>query len=94
MWLDKLTRTGLMLRFQAEQESGKTDTALWYEGIPVSLTIEMAIQILYALEVYASACYDNTQMHIRNINNFNNIEDVESYDYVVGYPEILTFNLN
>lgn len=28
MWLDKATRTGLMLRFQAEQAMGKTETVL------------------------------------------------------------------
>lgn len=28
MWLDKATRAGLMLRFQAEQVSGKTETIL------------------------------------------------------------------
>jgi hypothetical protein len=28
MWLDKATRAGLMLRFQAEQAMGKTETVL------------------------------------------------------------------
>ena len=93
MWLDKATRTGLMLRFQAEQALGRTETTLWYEGMPISLPIEIAIHILYALEVYASACYDNTQRHIGNVKVMSNINEVKSYVYKEGYPEVLQFNL-
>ena len=93
MWLDKATRTGLMLRFHSEQSAGKTETTLWYDGIPTTLTIEQAIQLLYSLELYASACYDNTQRHIANVKSIETIEAVNSYDYMEGYPEIITLNL-
>lgn len=33
IWLNKATRIGLKLRFETEKELGKTDTALWYNGI-------------------------------------------------------------
>lgn len=91
MWLDKATRAGLMLRFNAEMSSGKTETSLWYEGMEFPLTIENAIQMLYAIEVYASQCYDNTQKHLAAINALETKEDIEAYNFRTGYPEHLNF---
>jgi hypothetical protein len=89
MWLDKSTRAGLMLRFQSEQAIGREMTSLWYSGQMYELPLAMAFQMLYALEVYASACYDNTQRHLATVNGLQSIEEVEGYDYRVGYPEKL-----
>ena len=91
MWLDKATRAGLMLRFQAEQSMGKTETTLWYGSVMYTLPLESAFGMLMALEVYASACYDNTQRHLAAVNALESIEQVESYDYRVGYPVKLEF---
>ena len=91
MWLDKATRAGLMLRFEAERAIGMTETSLWYEGVMYTLSLESAFQMLYALELYASQCYDNTQRHLANINGLETIEEVEAYDYMSGYPQKLNF---
>ena len=91
MWLDKATRAGLMLRFQAEQAMGNEYTTLWYGVNQYELPLLGAFQMLYALEVYASQCYDNTQRHLAAIQGLSEIEEVESYDYTVGYPEKLSF---
>lgn len=91
VWLDKATRAGLKLRFEAEIAMGKTDTVLWYEGKQFSLTLSAAIQMLYAIEVYASACYDRTQYHIAQVKAMMTIEDIASYDFTTGYPEKLHF---
>lgn len=94
MWLDKATRAGLMLRFQAEKNSGREDTTLWYDGLPFPLKVDDALQMLYTVEIYASACYDNTQYHIGIIDSFTTEEEVENYDYRTGYPEKLNFDFN
>lgn len=91
MWLDKETRTGLKLRFEAEIAMGKTDTTLWADGVQYPLSLETAIQMLYALEVYASACYDRTQAHLAAIDALTTVEEVEAYDHTAGYPEKLKF---
>lgn len=90
MWLDKATRVGLKLRFDAEIASGQTNTILWHEGVPFNLELTNAVQMLNAIELYASACYDNTQMHIANVKVME-LEALKSYDYRTGYPEKLRF---
>lgn len=82
---------GLILRFQAEQASGQAQTALWYEGQQFTLDVADAIAMLYAIELYASACYDRTQAHLLAIDGLNTAEDVESYDCTTGYPEKIIF---
>lgn len=91
VWLDKATRVGLKLRFDAEIASGKTDTILWYDGMQFPLNLQMALKMLNDIELYASACYDNTQAHIGNVKSFEAIEEIKTYDYSTGYPEKLQF---
>lgn len=91
MWLDKATRAGLMLRLEAEQAMGKDTTTLWYGSNQYSLPIGVAMQMLLAIEIYASECYDNTQRHLAAVNALESIEQVEAYDYKAGYPNKLEF---
>ena len=91
MWLDKATRAGLMLRLQAEQTMGKETTTLWYGANQYSLPISMAMQMLLAIEIYASECYDNTQRHMAAVDALESKEEIDAYDYRVGYPEKLEF---
>ena len=87
MWLDKLTRSGLIMRLNAEKAIGKTETTLWFGTMSFTLGIDDGLQLLTLIEVYASACYDNTASHIAAVEALNNIEDVYNYDYTVGYPQ-------
>ena len=91
IWLDKATRAGLLLRFEAEAKAGRTSTTLWYNGLPFTLPLTYAQEILIALELYASACYDNTQSHIAEVQKMESKEAVEAYDYTTGYPQKLLF---
>lgn len=91
IWLDKATRAGLLLRFEAEGKVGRTETTLWNDGQSYTLPLEQAQQILIALELYASACYDNTQRHIAEVQKMESKEAVEAYDYTTGYPQKLLF---
>lgn len=91
VWLDKATRAGLKLRFEAENAMNITTTSLWYNGQKFELSLENAIHMLYALEVYASQCYDNTQLHLANIEKIETKEELDVYDYRTGYPEKLRF---
>ena len=89
MWLDKATRDGLHLRLLAEQAAGKTTTTLWFGTQSFNIAIADAFQLLYALEVYASACYDRTAAHKAAIEALTSVEDVDGYDFTTGYPNKL-----
>ena len=93
-WLDKATRVGLKLRFEAEKRLGKTETTLWQNGMqfPLPLVGDVtALDMLDGIELYASACYDVTQMHLANIVTLTSVEEVQKYDHTAGYPEKLKF---
>lgn len=89
MWLDKETRSGLMLRFESEKAMGLTETTLWSDGIAFPMSLDVANKLLLDIEMYASACYDVTQQHIANIKALESVEDVKAYDFTAGYPEKL-----
>lgn len=91
IWLDKATRAGLILRFQAEQAAGQEQTTLWYGGQQFTLEVANAIAMLYLVELYASACYDNTQAHLLAIDSMTTEEELNSYDYTAGYPDKVAF---
>jgi hypothetical protein len=80
-----------MLRFNSELAMKKENTTLWYNGISFTLPLDTAIQMLYALEVYASECYDNTQAHLANVAKLDTLDAVLEYDYTAGYPDKLHF---
>lgn len=94
MWLDKATRAGLLLRFEAESKVGRDTTTLWYGGQSFTLPLAQAQQILIALELYASECYDRTQAHIAAVNAMESKEAVEAYDYTTGYPSKLSVQVS
>lgn len=87
MWLDKATRDGLHLRLTAEQAAGMERTTLWFGGQSFELPIKQAFQLLYAIEVYASKCYDRTAAHAAAIAGLPSVEAVEAYDFTTGYPD-------
>lgn len=91
VWLDKDTRAGLMLRLDSEIAVAKQETTLWYNGYEFVLPVQQAKQMLYAIEIYASECYDNTQRHLAMVDKLESIDEVINYDFTTGYPEKLEF---
>lgn len=91
MWLDKETRNGLLMRFNAESAAGKTSTTIWYGTMSFTLTPTQGIAMVNALELYASACYDKTAEHKANIQALDDADEAIAYDYTADYPEKLAF---
>ena len=87
MWLDKDTRNGLIMRLNAEKAVGKTETTLWFGTMSFTLGIDEGLQLLTLIELYASACYDNTARHIAAVEALDDVEDIFNYDYKTGYPQ-------
>ena len=91
MWLDKATRVGLRLRFETEIENGLSETTLWYDDMPFKLNLEKALPMLRTIELYASQCYDVTQLNIFNVKQFTTLEEIDNFLFKEKYPEILKF---
>jgi hypothetical protein len=93
MWLNRELRNSLMSRFNAEKNTGVEITNIWYDGEHFSLPVDIAINMLIDLELYASQCFDNTHRHLFNVNNLTTIEEIQNYDHTLGYPEKLNFTI-
>ncbi len=97
MWMDKNTRASLMFSIDSEMFAGYTETTIYTDSIPsypLTIPIIIAKQFLTSLEVYAKECYATTINHINNINNLTNVNDILNYNFTIGYPEKLVFNLD
>ena len=94
-WADRTERSSLKTAVQDCIALGRTTYRLDLREKKVSIDIncELLLQMLSALEVYAVDCYNKTTDHEYAISALETIEEVESYDFKVGYPEKLRFNL-
>ena len=91
-WLSKSTRLGLINSINIEKEAGRTDTSIWINSALFILPIEKATDILHQIELYALACFDTTQRHMKSIQQLETKEEIEAYDYCIGYPRKLSFD--
>lgn len=92
MWLPKETRVGLANSIGIEKAAGKAETVLWFGGVRYALPIDLAMQMLAALELYALECYNVTQSHLAAIDTAQAVGELTGYDYTSGYPGKLVFS--
>ena len=93
VWLDKGTRVGLMNSIQITRDMGQDTTTMWFDGYKLEVRCDMAIMLLSSLEMYALECFNVTEAHKKAVSELTTIEEVEAYDYKVGYPKQLDINL-
>ena len=93
-WIDRDTRVSLVNSTNARLKNNQTTTALWLNGIRLELNCEMLLNLLNQLEIYALECYDITEGHKAAIEAIENLEELEAYNFKVGYPEKLNITLN
>lgn len=93
VWLDKATRVGLMNSLACEERCGHSDTVIWLGGMPVSLEIDFAQQLLTSVELYALGCYDRTARHKAAVAALDSVQAVNDYDHTTGYPEKVIIKL-
>ena len=89
VWLDKVTRMGLMNSTTIAKSMGQEKTTLWLGSYQLDVECDNAIQLLSALEMYALECFNVTAAHKKAVSELDNIEGVLTYDYKSGYPEKL-----
>lgn len=93
VWFDKDTRVGLFNLLNIEKASNIETITLWFSNTSIEIQVDKAMALLTMVEKYAKQCYDNTQKHYVEINQFESIEDCLQYDITAGYPDILNITL-
>ena len=90
MWLNDIKRTSLIKSTNIRKSQGAITTVLWDDdNNKYDIPVDMALNMLNTLELYALDCYNMTAQHKKNISEMDSIEDVLNYDYMAGYPKIL-----
>ena len=94
-WANKTERNDLKNAIRDCVAMGRTEYRLDLrdKGISITLLCELLLQMMAALEVYAIDCYNKTTDHNYAIKALETLEEVEAYDYEVGYPEKLRFEI-
>lgn len=96
MWLDKELRNSLLnVTLPALQAAGETTAMLWYEGVPpiaIPVPIDILLQAIPALELYATVVYNRTQ-ELKALAYNAQTEQALNEIEITGYPTPLTFEL-
>lgn len=92
-WFNKNMRVFLNNAIASEKEVGKSTTTLWINNEPYNIEINMARKMLVDLELYAIACYNNTQRNISEVKNITLKSELRAFDITKGYPDKLVFNI-
>lgn len=95
-WADKHERDALKSAIRDCIALGRKEYRLDLreKGFSITLPCELLLQMLAALEVYATECYNKTTDHEFAIKALTTKDEMEAYDFTVGYPEKLVFNLD
>lgn len=86
MWLTRDERTQIDESINAYEATGATSMTKYFGGVPYTFTLALWKQMLNALIVYASEALNVTEIHKTAINAMTTVEDVEAYDFTIGYP--------
>lgn len=87
MWLDYATRQQLRTSIEAYQAQGIENVTKWFDGVQFTFPTSVWLQMLNALEVYASEALNVTESHRAAINALTSIDDIDEYDFTTGYPK-------
>lgn len=92
LWLDKSTRVGLVNSITIEKKAKRTTTCLWFGSHHISMDVDMALDALFQLELYALNCYNITAQHLVYIEQCQLISELERFDIYADYPDMLQFS--
>lgn len=92
-WFTPSERSNYKNSIDSAKLLGISNLTLLVNGIIIELPASKAEQLLAMIQLYADACYMVTKQHEGAIQALQNIVEIEEYDYTVGYPEKLNFEL-
>lgn len=93
LWLSREERIVIKDRFSREINKGIISTKLRYSGLVIELDPKLGVEMIDVLSSYADECFDVTEDHKANVRKLTTKEEIDSYDYTVGYPEKININI-
>ena len=93
-WLDKATRIDLIYSLNIQKAAEKLNTVLWLNGKAYEVSIDYLLGFLEDLELYAIDCYNVTQIHLSQIAQIADREELFNYNVACDYPTPLEFDVN
>lgn len=93
MWLTVEERQQIATQIAANSTVGRTEMTKWYNGHSFTFPLTVWEQMLTALEVYAGDALNVTEYHKATVQQLQTLQQVQEYDFTVGYPEKLNFNI-
>lgn len=92
-WLTPEQRSDYKNSLDSAELLGMTEVHPVFNGVSLTLGVDTAKLALAKIQLYANRCYGVTEKHRAAIGALQTIGEVEAYDFHVGYPEKLTFEL-
>lgn len=92
-WFTVSERNNYSASINAAKTVGLEKLTFFVGDIKLEISTAMAELMLAQIQLYADQCFIVTKQHKINVEALTTIEEVENYDYKVGYPEQLNFQL-
>lgn len=92
-WFTPTERTNYKNSIDSAKLLGVNELSFYIGDNLLTVSTEQAEKMLAAIQLYADACFIATKKHKVAVESFDDIALVDTYDYTVGYPEKLNFEL-
>ncbi len=90
-WLSKDERMGLVNAANMRRLMGYNSIRIIIGTEAVAMTVDSALEMLAAVEVYANECYLATAANLKAISEMG-YDDLMKFDIKQGYPNIININ--
>ena len=91
MWLNVNQRQQLATQINVNEIAGNETMTRWFNETSFTFPVSTWKQMLVALELYAGEAINVTESHKAAVDALNTVEDIDNYNFKVGYPNKLNF---
>lgn len=93
MWIEFDLRKNITHDIKVLKAKNIDEFTFWFNGTPMTFPIGILESLLVEIEIYALKCFNVTAQHKADVEALKTVEEVLNYDFTVGYPSKLNFEL-
>lgn len=93
-WLTPDVRANYRSSIESAELLGESNITFIIAGITATSALQEARIMLAKIQRYADRCTIVTETHKANVNSLSTVQEIEAYDYTVGYPEKESFEIH